>query len=331
MDPVLMPVIAGVLGLLVVASLVTAGLYARSRAKGQAIPEPVVNLRQRITAWWFMVAVLVGATAVGPVGMFGLYVLLSALALREILSLARTGPADHLALVVCFFVVLPSHYLFAMVGWYAMFLLAVPVYGFVAIAAALAYSGDTEHFLERMGILLWAVLVGVYFVSYVPMMQHLELPGTDVGSARLPVFLVFVAQISDVFQYIGGKMFGKRKLAPTVSPNKTIEGLVIGGGVAVLGGAALHSLVPFGPFGAAGLALVIVLAGAIGGLVMSAVKRSLDAKDWGAAIAGHGGVMDRLDSVVLSAPLFFHLVVFYADLEVANVRPEWLEQVLFFR
>ena len=85
-----------------------------------------------------------------------------------------------------------------------------------------------------------------------------------------------------------------------------------------------------GPLGAAGLALVIVLAGAIGGLVMSAVKRSLGAKDWGAAIAGHGGVMDRLDSVVLSAPLFFHLVVFYADIEVSNVRPEWVEQVLFF-
>src|SRR5690606_34609297 len=124
----------------------------------------------------------------------------------------------------------------------------------------------------------------------------------------LRLYLLLVVQISDVLQYVAGKLVGPHKLAPSVSPSKTVEGLVLGGAAAVGIGAALWWSTPFTPLPAAGLSLVIVLAGFLGGLALSAVERSLGAKDWGAMIEGHGGMLDWMDSVCFAAPLFFHLV-----------------------
>jgi len=122
---------------------------------------------------------------------------------------------------------------------------------------------------------------------------------------------VTVVQLSDVLQYIAGKLFGRHKMAPNVSPSKTWEGLILGGLAATAVGAALWWITPFSPLEAAGLAFAIVVAGALGGLVLSAVKRSLGAKDWGVMIEGHGGALDRMDSVTFAAPLFFHLVNYF--------------------
>ncbi|NKE40234.1 phosphatidate cytidylyltransferase, partial [Mycobacterium tuberculosis] len=105
-----------------------------------------------------------------------------------------------------------------------------------------------------------------------------------------------------------GKLFGKRKIAPQLSPSKTIEGFVGGGLLATLCGASLYRVTPFSFGSAFGISLAIVIAGFVGGLVLSAVKRSLGAKDWGSMIAGHGGMLDRVDSICFAAPVFFHLV-----------------------
>ena len=91
-----------------------------------------------------------------------------------------------------------------------------------------------------------------------------------------------------------------------------IDNLIVGGGLAAtLLGAGLFWITPFTPLQVAGMALAIVLAGFSGGLVLSAVKRSMGAKDWGRMIEGHGGALDRMDSVTYAAPLFFHLVNYY--------------------
>jgi phosphatidate cytidylyltransferase len=97
-------------------------------------------------------------------------------------------------------------------------------------------------------------------------------------------------------------------VAPELSPSKTWEGLLGGVASATALGAALHGITPFTPVQAAGLAFVLCLMGFLGGLVMSAIKRDRGVKDWGHLIEGHGGMLDRLDSVVFAAPVFFHLV-----------------------
>jgi phosphatidate cytidylyltransferase len=122
---------------------------------------------------------------------------------------------------------------------------------------------------------------------------------------------VIVVQGSDVLQYVWGKLFGRHKVAPRLSPSKTWEGLVGGVASATLLGAAINWITPFSLPQAAGMALVIAICGFFGGLVMSAIKRDRGVKDWGQMIEGHGGFLDRLDSVCFSAPVFFHLTRFF--------------------
>jgi phosphatidate cytidylyltransferase len=127
----------------------------------------------------------------------------------------------------------------------------------------------------------------------------------------LVVFLLVVSQASDVLQYVFGKLFGRHKIAPGISPAKTTEGFIGGVATTTLLGAGLWWLTPFNPWQAAGMALTITLMGFLGGLVMSAIKRDRGVKDWGHLLAGHGGMLDRLDSVAFSAPIFFHLTRFF--------------------
>jgi len=110
---------------------------------------------------------------------------------------------------------------------------------------------------------------------------------------------------------VWGKLLGRRKVAPNLSPNKTWEGLVGGILSATAIGTALYQVTPFSPVAAATLSLVAVLMGFAGGLVMSAVKRDRGVKDYGTMIAGHGGALDRLDSLIFAAPVFFHLTRYF--------------------
>jgi phosphatidate cytidylyltransferase len=151
-------------------------------------------------------------------------------------------------------------------------------------------------------------MLTVYCVSYAPAVLLLHIPGYQGQSLLLMLYLLLVVQISDVLQYVFGKLFGRHKLAPRVSPSKTVEGLVGGGLSAIAIGACMWWITPFTFWGSAGMSLVIVLAGFLGGLALSAVKRSIGAKDWGSMIEGHGGILDRLDSVTFAAPIFFHIV-----------------------
>jgi len=121
------------------------------------------------------------------------------------------------------------------------------------------------------------------------------------------LFLVIVVQLSDVFQYAWGKLIGKKKIAPNISPNKTWEGFIGGILTAVALGTALWRITPFSPLQALLLSLAAALMGFAGGLTMSAIKRDRGVKDLGGTIEGHGGILDRMDSICFSAPLFFHL------------------------
>ena len=154
-------------------------------------------------------------------------------------------------------------------------------------------------------------MICVYFVSCVPALLLLRIPGYE-HNARLMFFLVLVVQLSDVLQYVWGKTMGTRPLARSVSPHKTWEGLVGGIACATAIGTTLW-WAPFTPFAAASMSFVIAATGSAGGLVMSAVKRDRGVKDYGTLIAGHGGVLDRIDSLCFAAPVFFHITrYFYA-------------------
>ncbi len=297
-------VMGGVLALLLVASVVAAIL--RRRKAGPTID----NLVARINAWWVMVAVLAACFLLGRVATLVLFALASFLALREFVTLTPTRRGDHLVLVLCFYVAIPLQYFLIGIDWYGLFVMCIPVYGFLLLPAVSALAGDTEDFLARNTKIQWGLMLTVYCISYAPALLLLEIPGYEHGNLLLLLYLLLVVQLSDVLQYVFGKLLGRHLLAPRVSPSKTLEGLV-GGGLSAAGvGAALWWITPFTPLQSGLLSLLIVACGFLGGLALSAVKRSLGAKDWGQMIEGHGGMLDRLDSVSFAAPIFFHVVRF---------------------
>ncbi|KVG88005.1 phosphatidate cytidylyltransferase [Burkholderia ubonensis] len=296
--------VAGVTALLAVATVIGAILGARSGGASATI----VNLNQRIRAWWAMIAVMVIAIGLGNNVTYLVFALLSYLTLREFITLTPTTASDHTTLFIAFFVAIPVQYLLLTIDWYGMYSIFVPVHLFFAMSLVSALTQDTREFLSRNAKINWALMVCVYGLSHAPAVLILDIPHYTGQNALLLFFFLVVVQISDVLQYVVGKLFGRRKIAPRLSPSKTIEGFVGGGLLATLCGASLYRVTPFS-FGAAfGISLAIVIAGFVGGLVLSAVKRSLGTKDWGSMIAGHGGMLDRVDSICFAAPVFFHLV-----------------------
>lgn len=276
---------------------------------------PVIeNLNARIRSWWAMILMMGLALLAGRVGTTLLFAFASFAALREFVTLLDTRRGDHWAVAVAFFVVLPLQYWFIATNWYGLYSILIPVYAFLIIPMIAVLRGDTERFLGRIAGIQWALMICVYCIAHVPALLNLEIPGYAGRNVMLIAFLIIVVQGSDVAQYIWGKLLGKRRIAPSVSPSKTVEGFVGGALSAVVIGAALSWITPFGPLRAGLMAFVIVIAGFLGGLVMSAIKRDRGVKDWGHTIPGHGGFLDRLDSVIFSAPIFFHLTRYWWSL-----------------
>ncbi|PPB50319.1 phosphatidate cytidylyltransferase [Arthrobacter pityocampae] len=309
----------------VVLVLVLATAIARLLGRRLGATSTVTNLKQRINAWWLMVALLGAVLAAGETVTIVLFLLLSLLALREFITISPTGRGDHKALVWLVFIIPAVHYWFVWEHWYGMFSVFIPVYAFLFLPARNALAGQTAGFLQRTATIQWALMVCVYALSHAPALLQLPIamelgrdaaegsaPGAGGATgAQLLLFLLIVVQGSDVLQYVWGKTLGKHPIAPSVSPNKTWEGFIGGVLSATALGAALWWVTPFTPFMAALLAFISCVMGFAGGLVMSAIKRDRGIKDFGSLIPGHGGIMDRLDSLCFAAPVFFHTVRFF--------------------
>ena len=303
-----LPILAGLAAALVVASAVA--LVLRRRAGDQ--PSAVLdNLSARIKAWWVMILVLSAAFLAGTHAVIVLFALVSAAALREFVTLTSTHRADHVALWMSFFIVLPVQYWLIWTNWYGLFAVFIPVYAFLVLPVSAAVFGDAKNFMSRTAETQWGVMISVYCISHVPALLTLEIPGYPGRDPMLVVFLLIVVQSSDVLQYVWGKLLGRHRIAPELSPSKTVEGFAGGVASATLLGTALWRMTPFHPWQAAVMALIACLMAFFGGLVMSAIKRDRGVKDWGNLIEGHGGMLDRLDSVAFSAPIFFHLTRYF--------------------
>lgn len=301
------------LGAFMIAATV-AGQILQNRYSPDGSNAVIENLNDRIRAWWIIIVLMGLALIFGKTGATLLFAFCSFAALREVITLSDIRRGDHWALATAFYVVLPLQYYLVWIEWYGMYSILIPVYAFLLMPIISVLRGQTEGFLTRIAGVQWALMIAVYCISHVPALLSLDIPGYDGRNVMLIAFLIIVVQSSDVAQYICGKLFGRRKIAPGVSPSKTIEGLAGGAAAAVLIGAALSWITPFTPVQAGLLSLVIVVLGFLGGLVMSAIKRDRGVKDWGHLIAGHGGVTDRMDSVIFSAPIFFHLVRYWWSL-----------------
>ncbi|MEW9836520.1 phosphatidate cytidylyltransferase [Mesorhizobium marinum] len=307
--PDLLQLLVGVGAILVVASAV--GYVLQRRFSPDGANQAIENLNDRIRAWWVMATLLAIAFIGGRTGVILLFGFCSFAALREFLTLTNVRRADHWSLVTAFFVVLPYQYYLIWIDWYGLYAIFIPVYVFLLLPIVSALRGEAENYLVRIAELQWALMIAVFCASHVPALLNLKIPGYEGRNVLLIAFLIVVVQLSDVLQYVWGKLLGKRKIAPRLSPSKTVEGFAGGILSATTVGAGLWWMTPFTVWQAGLLAFLIAILGFFGGLVMSAIKRDRGVKDWGHVIAGHGGFIDRLDSVVFSAPIFFHVVRYW--------------------
>jgi phosphatidate cytidylyltransferase len=301
----------GAAAVLAVASIV--GWILKLRYAPDEAHATIDNLNSRIRAWWWMIGILGTAFVFGKAGVIVLFALMSFFALREFITLCYTRRGDHMVLLLSFFVALPMQYALIWIDWYGLYSIFIPVYAFLILPIFAALGADTTRFLERASKVQWGLMICVFCLSHVPALMTLNIVASDGSSYQgrhllLIAFLVLVVQGSDVLQYVWGKLLGKHKVAPALSPSKTWEGLIGGVLSATALGALVHGITPFTALEAALVAFVICLMGFFGGLVMSAIKRDRGVKDWGSMIEGHGGMLDRLDSVVFAAPIFFHIV-----------------------
>lgn len=286
------------------------GLLLKQRTANQ--PHAVIdNLNARINAWWLMLIILFCAILLGRTGLIVLFSIISFFALREFITLLPTRRGDYLALLVAFYLVLPLQYYLIYIDWYGLYSIFIPLYAFLFIPICILKQEDTTCFLERTAKIQWGLMIAVFCISHVPALLNLKVDDFDGDQIWLLLWLILVVQSSDVLQYVCGKLFGKTKLAPRLSPSKTLEGLLGGVLLATLVGVLARGLTPFSLGQAAWIGLLLCLFGFFGGLVMSAIKRDRGVKDWGHLIQGHGGMLDRVDSICFAAPIYFHILRYW--------------------
>ena len=273
----------------------------------------VQNLAERVRSWWVMAALLMGALLLGWQATTLLFALVSFLALREFLSLAPARREDR-PIIALAYLTIPVSYLFVVLHIYMFYLVFVPVWVFLATPFLMALIGQTRGYLSSTAAFHWGAVTCVYNVGFIPLLMLV--PRSDApqaGAAGLVFFLLLATEANDVAQYVCGKLFGRRKITPKVSPNKTWEGF-LGGWVLTAGLIAVFgpAFTPLKGLGLLTVALSLPLAGFAGDLTFSAIKRDLGVKDTSGFIPGHGGVLDRIDSLTFTTPLYFHLLAVFA-------------------
>ena len=270
------------------------------------------ELRQRIQSWWWMIAILFACLLVSKTAAIIMFGFVSFLALKEFFSIVETRQADR-RVIFWAYLSIPFQYYWVSIEWYGMFMIFIPVYIFLLLPMRMVLIGETKGFIRSAGITHWAVMLTVFCLSHIAYLLVLPVKNLAAGAMGLVIFLIFMTQLNDVAQYIWGKSLGKHPILPKVSPNKTWEGF-LGGVITItlLSGVVAPFLTPLTLTYGLLAGLLISVSGFIGDVVISSVKRDLEIKDSGTLIPGHGGILDRFDSLIFTSPLFFHYLYYVA-------------------
>jgi phosphatidate cytidylyltransferase len=268
------------------------------------------ELTLRIRTWWIII-MLFSLAILSPHWLaLTFFALVSFMALKEFLTLVPSRQSDRMPLL-WMLAAIPVNYWLIGIGWYGMFIVFIPVYVFLFLPVRMVISGDTQGFLRTASQLHWSLMTTVFAFSHVGFLLVLPADGKETG-ALLVLFLVSLTELNDIAQYLWGKSLGRIRVIPKVSPNKTLAGML--GGVSTTALAATlfgPLLTPLNWSIALLVGLIIGITGFCGDVVMSAIKRDVGVKDSGTLLPGHGGILDRLDSLIFTAPVFFHFIRYF--------------------
>jgi phosphatidate cytidylyltransferase len=272
----------------------------------------LTSVQQRINAWWAIVIVF-SLALLGSKGTTIFFIaLVSYLAMKEYFSLIEIRRVDRRVLF-WLYLSIPIQYYFAYSGNYEAFLTFIPIFLFLFVAFRMAIAPEIQGFLKSAGTAHWGVMITVFSLSHLAYFVNFPVEKNPAGGwPGLLCFVIFLTEANDVSQFLCGKIFGRYKITPEVSPNKTVEGFI--GGVittTLLSMLLAPILTPLTSPYSIYVGLLIAFGGFVGDIVMSAVKRDLGIKDFGSTLPGHGGVLDRIDSLTFTAPLFFHFIRYF--------------------
>lgn len=310
--PVTLWVTLAIVGILPFASVVLAVLGRTGRLSEATRDE----LLKRIRSWWLLAPLMVGPVLLGGAWVMLAVLLLSILCYREFAR--ATGlfrsPVVSLSVVVGILAItfaIGDH-------WYGLFS-ALPALGVIVIAALAILSDRPQGYIQRVALGIFA------FLLFGVCLGHLGYLANDPLFRPMILLLLVGVELNDVFAYLSGKAFGRRKLAPNTSPNKTNGGavgaMVLTGALVMLLGRAVFAGTPMAGWGhLAGLGVMLSVAGQLGDLMLSSIKRDVGVKDMGVSLPGHGGLLDRFDSLLLAAPAFFHYVGYFNGIGLEEAK-----------
>ncbi|MGI3090392.1 phosphatidate cytidylyltransferase [Vibrio diabolicus] len=268
------------------------------------------ELKLRIRSWWWMIGIVFVVLYLPTQYTLISVAFLSFMALKEFLSVVPTRMTDR-RVIFWAYLSIPFQYYWLSIGWYGMYIIFIPVFIFLYLPMVAVLIGDTKGFIRSAGIIHWALMLTVFCVSHMAYLLVLPSKNPEAGSMGMLLFLLVFTQFNDVCQYVWGKSFGKHKIVPKVSPNKTWEGFIGGAATIIITSYFVAPyLTPLTSVQGLVAGMIIALSGFIGDLVISSVKRDLQIKDTSQFIPGHGGILDRIDSLMFTAPLFFHYIYY---------------------
>jgi phosphatidate cytidylyltransferase len=236
---------------------------------------------------------------------------ISFLALKEFLSITPTRRADRRVLFFAYLAI-PIQFYFIWNKLYDAFILFIPIYLFFFLALLMVVIGETRGFLKAYSSLNLGLMLTVFSPGHLAYLLVLPSEGNPVGGGLgLFLFLVILTQLSDVAQFLFGRLFNQPKLRLKVSLTRTWASLIGSiASTALLAWLAAPLLTPLTEAQAIATGAVIAFGSFIGYLTMSVIKSDLHLKDRGVMTPGQGGVLNRIDSLIYTAPLFFHIVVY---------------------
>ncbi len=316
---------------LALAAATATARYLSRQANPSFNPAQLQRFVLRLRAWWIIVLFVVFGLVLHPTGIIVLFTLISFWAFREFITMTPTRRGDHRALFWSLVVFTPLQYILIgldqtnwqwksgkSIDFYGIYSIMIPVYASLFIPARIAMAGDHKRFLERSAQITLGLLICVYSLSYAPAILVLDLArsngvpwGVEESKAGFLFFFILISQLSDVLQWSWGQIAGKHIVAPEISNSRTWEGCIGGSLTTGLFGAALYWVTPFQVYEAAIISIIVAFLGFAGGMTMSAIKRNRGVQDYGTLVMGHAGVLDRIDMLCFSAPIFYHITRFF--------------------
>ena len=294
--------------MMIIAALLMVATAARLWMAQKQPDRDLTELRRRIQSWWWMVGLLFAFLCWGITPTVVFLGFISFLALKEFLSVVPTRLADR-RMIFWAYLAIPIQYVIVSTAAPVAMASFVPIVVFLGLPIRAVLIGETKGFVRSVTVVQWATMLTVFCLSHLAALLTMPITTAPAGPVGSLLYVLFATQANDVFQFLWGKSLGGPKIVPKISPNKTWAGF-LGGAVTTASVSMLIGpwLTPLGGLASLGAGFAIAVMGFFGDCVMSAIKRDLGIKDSGHLIPGHGGILDRLDSVMYTAPTFFYLL-----------------------